>query len=157
MSNLFIHLDCVPPTATAQQKGERIVKLKSGRSFISHYKKKPVMEAQKLFCGLLTPFIPPSPITGPVIVEAQWVFPWRASERKGTIREFQRIPKDTKPDVDNSNKLLLDCLTQLGIWEDDSQAYRLVLDKYWGDKPGIYLKLTYGESLPAMPRKEVML
>lgn len=157
MSHIFIHLDCVPPTATAQQKGERIVAPKGRKPFVVHYKKAELDKAEQLFCGLLTPFIPPKPITGPVIVEAQWVFPWRASERKGVTREFQRIPKDTKPDVDNSNKLLLDCLTQLGIWEDDSQAYRLVLDKYWGDKPGIYLKLTHGDSLPAMPRKEVML
>lgn len=157
MSVLNIHLDCIPPTATAQQKGERIAKGKGGKPFVVHYEKATVKAAKQLFCGLLTPYIPPKPITGSVIVEAQWVFPWRASERKGITKEFQRIPKDTKPDVDNSNKLLLDCLTQLGIWEDDSQAYRLILDKYWGEKPGIWLKLTHGESLPAMPRKEVLL
>ena len=157
MSRLFIHLDCVPPTATAQQKGERIITPKGKKPFVGHYKKAELVKAENLFCGLLKPFIPQTPITGPVQLECQWIFPWRKSELKRVIRTYTQVPKTTKPDVDNSNKLLIDCLTQTGIIKDDSIIYDLHPTKWWGDKPGIYLKLTSGDSLPSWPRREVML
>lgn len=157
MSQLCMHLDCVPPTATAQQKGERIAKGKGGRPFVVHYEKKEVKAARQLFCGLLTPHIPPRPATGPVICETEWVYPWRKSERKSVIREFTRIPKDTKPDADNSNKLLLDCLTEMGFWEDDSQVYKPVPSKWWGDQVGIWIRIIWGDDLPPLPRREVLL
>lgn len=154
MSKLRIHLDCMPPTATAQQKGERIA-WRGMRPFIVHYEKTKVKEAREMFCGLLAQYAPQEPLKGPVSVEAQWVFPWRKAERKGIIKEFCRKPKDTKPDIDNSNKLLLDCMTKVGILEDDSQVFSLNLQKYWGDFPGIWVEILHGEGLPAMPRKEV--
>lgn len=157
MSMIFIHLDCVPPTTTAQQKGERIIVGKNGKPFIAHYEKKKVKEARALFCGLLKPFVPAEPLKGPIACECQWVFPWRKSERKAVIREFTAIPKTTEPDVDNSNKLLIDCLTQMKIINNDAIIYDLHPTKWWGDRPGIYLQLTHGDSLPAWPRRKAML
>mgnify|MGYP003680936455 CR=1 FL=1 len=157
MSIICLHLDCVPPITTAQQKGERIVTGKNGKPFIAHYEKKKVKAARQLFCGLLTPHIPPVPLSGPIICECEWVFPWRASERKSLVREFTRIPKDTKPDADNSNKLLLDCMTEMGFWNDDSQVFKPIPSKWWGDQKGIWIRIISGEDLPPFPRREVML
>jgi Holliday junction resolvase RusA-like endonuclease len=157
MSKLLIHLDCIPPTATAQQKGERIIIRKGKRPFIVHYKKPELIRAEELFVRLLKPYVPTEPITGPVQLECQWIFPWRKTELKRVMKAFLQVPKTTKPDIDNSNKLLIDCLTQTGIIKDDSIIYDLHPTKWWGDKVGIYLKLTSGDSLPEWPIRKATL
>lgn len=40
-----------------------------------------------------------------------------------------------KPDADNLGKAVLDALTQIGAWEDDSQVCDLIIQKRW-EKPG---------------------
>ena len=48
----------------------------------------------------------------------------------------------TKPDTDNLQKLLKDCMTRVGFWEDDAQVAREVIEKRWSDEPcGIYIEI----------------
>ncbi|MBK1835033.1 RusA family crossover junction endodeoxyribonuclease [Roseibacillus ishigakijimensis] len=141
----FLSLD--PPTATAQQKGERVVPGKGGKHFVVHYKKQSLKDAEKLFKTLLLPFKPAKPIEGAVRVSCEWIFPWRKSERKTVRRAFSAIPKTTKPDAGNSNKLLIDCMTDLGFWGDDSQVFDESARKYWGEEPGIFIQIEHGGEL----------
>jgi crossover junction endodeoxyribonuclease RusA len=50
------------------------------------------------------------------------------------------LPPDARRrDIDNYNKALFDALTHAGIWEDDSQVKRMLVE--WGPKvPGGRLK-----------------
>ena len=45
-----------------------------------------------------------------------------------------RIPKITKPDLDNLAKLILDCATQSGIWSDDNLITQLELRDWFCPK-----------------------
>ena len=47
----------------------------------------------------------------------------------------------TKPDTDNLNKLLKDCMTEVCFWKDDSLVASEIIEKFWADKPGIYIKI----------------
>ncbi|MDF2722122.1 MAG: BCBBV1cgp24, partial [Paenibacillus sp.] len=38
-------------------------------------------------------------------------------------------------------KLLLDCMTDLGFWKDDSLVVSLIAEKFWAKLPGIYIKI----------------
>lgn len=156
---LDIFLDCVPPTATAQQKGIRIIipaskaaaasiAAKKGGAHAAlryaipaHFEKKPLKEARDLFSRLLLPHVPEKPLEGPLAVEADWTFPWRKSESKKTILNHDRLPKDTAPDAGNLNKLLIDVMTQLGFWNDDGQIFDERARKWWGAKPGIGIRI----------------
>ncbi|WP_236253677.1 RusA family crossover junction endodeoxyribonuclease [Streptococcus mitis] len=53
--------------------------------------------------------------------------------------------KTTKPDTDNLQKLLKDCMTKLGYWQDDAQVASEIVEKFWADTVGIYIKI---EELP---------
>lgn len=152
MDRLAFYLNLTPPTCTSQQKGERVVKGKNGKPFVVHYKKKPLIQAEELFKFNLIKHKPSSPILGPIRVTCEWVFPWRKSERKGVMNKFRRIPKTTKPDAGNSNKLLIDCMTDLGFWNDDSQVFSEKPEKFWGDDVGIYVLLEYGEKIGYVER-----
>lgn len=115
-----IRIDGNPPTATAQQKGERIV----NGSYIHHYEKKTVATARRHYIKELKKCAPAVPIEGPVelIVNFRFESPSRSYEWK-----------TTRPDLDNMMKLLADCMTMVGIWKDDSQVVKVTLTKAWCD------------------------
>lgn len=122
-------LDIVPPTVTAQQKGERVV---GGR--IHHFEKRRVTEARTMLTNELRKHAPAEPMAGPVRLEVMWFFPTK-SHHDGEWRI-------TRPDTDNLQKLLKDCMTDAGFWRDDSQVCRETVSKVWVKKqPGI--SITY--------------
>ena len=61
----------------------------------------------------------------------KWCFP------KGRHRDGEyRI---TKPD--NLQKLLKDCMTTAGFWKDDALVASEVVEKFWAEVPGIYIRI----------------
>ena len=64
----------------------------------------------------------------------KWCFDSKGKYPDGTF-------KDTKPDLDNSVKLLQDCMTSLGFWEDDRFIVSLIVEKFWSDIPVIFIQI----------------
>ena len=134
-------LKMTPPTATAQQKGERVV-----NGYIRHYKKKNVAAAEAILRDALLPYVPYEPIDGKAVsLSVLWVFPYPKSARKhrpGWIRY-----KITRPDADNLNKMLKDVMTDMGFWRDDALISVECVSKVYGDEPGIEVLIGYSEDL----------
>ena len=74
------------------------------------------------------------PLTGPLRLTTKWLFP---TTGKHTSGEY----KATKPDTDNLNKLLKDCMTELGFWKDDAQVASEIIEKFYSDRTGIYIRI----------------
>lgn len=53
--------------------------------------------------------------------------------------------KTSKPDTDNLEKALKDCMTRLHFWKDDAQVASEISEKFWAAVPGIYVRI---EELP---------
>ena len=120
-----------PPTATAQEKEVRIVRGKA-----VFYDPAQVTDAKQLLCGHLSRHRPDKPLTGAVALSTIWLFPKGRSHKNGEWRV-------TKPDTDNLQKLLKDCMTRCGYWRDDAQVVRESVEKRWSDEPsGIYIEIT---------------
>lgn len=117
----FIHVN--PPTATAQEKQVRAI---HGRMIF--YDPEPVKAARKLLTTCLMPFKPEKPFEGPLQLTAIWLFPIDSTHKVGEWRT-------TRPDTDNLQKLLKDCLTRCGFWKDDAQVVREIVEKRWSDHP----------------------
>lgn len=129
---MFFKLKMNPPTATAQQKGERIV----GGRYIHHYKKRRVADAEAILKDALLPFVPAEPITGkPIQLIVCWCFPYPKSAKKH-LPGWARF-KITRPDADNLNKMLKDCMTDMGFWQDDALISAETVIKVYADEPGI--------------------
>lgn len=47
----------------------------------------------------------------------------------------------TKPDTDNLQKMLKDCMTKVGFWKDDALVASEITEKFWADQPGIYIRI----------------
>ena len=126
--NFFIAID--PPTSTAQMKQVRVVK---GKPIF--YDPPAVKEARNVLSAHLAVHKPDKPMAGPVSLRVLWLFPKGKSHRNGEWRI-------TKPDTDNLQKLLKDCMTKCGFWVDDAQVVREVAEKRWADDPsGIYIEV----------------
>ena len=81
-------------------------------------------------------FKPEKPLEGAIEFSTVWIYKSKTKETK---------PKTTKPDLDNMNKLLQDAMTKLQFWKDDSQITRLTIEKWWGEVPGIWIRIEESE------------
>ena len=124
----FIAID--PPTSTAQMKQVRVVK---GKPIF--YDPPAVKAARNMLSAHLAIHKPDKPMTGPVSLRVLWLFPRGKSHKNGEWRI-------TKPDTDNLQKLLKDCMTRCGFWKDDAQVVSEAVEKRWSDDPcGLYIEV----------------
>ena len=124
----FIAID--PPTSTAQMKQVRVVKGKP-----VFYDPPAVKAARNMLTAHLAIHKPDKPMTGPVSLRVLWLFPKGKSHKNGEWRI-------TKPDTDNLQKLLKDCMTRCGFWKDDAQVVSEAVEKRWADDPcGLYIEV----------------
>lgn len=121
----------IPPTVTHQEKAVRVVKGKP-----VFYEPAELKEARAKLRAHLHRFRPEAPMTGGVRLVVKWCFP-RGRHQDGEYRI-------TKPDTDNLQKLLKDCMTAEGFWKDDAQVASEICEKFWAEVPGIYIR---GEEL----------
>lgn len=124
----FLPMD--PPTVTAQM---RRVTYRNGRPMF--YKSKALKDAQTLFTDALRKYRPDDPIEGPICLMVVWYFPTKSH------KECEW--RTTRPDTDNLQKLLKDCMTDVGYWKDDAQVCGEVIKKVWTrTRPGISISVT---------------
>lgn len=116
----------IPPTATHQEKKWRVVKGKP-----VSYDPPEVLAARSKLTAHLAGHKPAHPLEGAVWLVVKWCFP-RGKHKDGEYRT-------TKPDTDNLQKLLKDCMTVVGFWKDDAQVASEICEKFWAEMPGIYI------------------
>lgn len=121
-----------PPTCTHQEKQVAIIK---GRPVF--YDPPKVKDAKIKLIGHLMKYKPRRRIEAGCRLITKWCFP-KGKHQDGEYRI-------TKPDTDNLQKLLKDCMTLCGFWKDDALVASEVTEKFWADVPGIYIRI---EELP---------
>lgn len=117
------------PTTTHQQKKVRVVNGKP-----QFYEPDSLKDARSKYMSLLSAHKPDQKISGPIRLTVKWLFPMTKQSANGQY-------KTSKPDTDNLNKLLKDCMTELGYWNDDAQVASEIIEKFWADTVGIYVKV----------------
>ncbi len=120
----------VPPTVTHQEKQVHVVNGKP-----KFYEPDELKAARSKLEAHLAQYKPDQKFTGPVELVSTWCFPVRGEHRDGE-------PMTSKPDTDNLVKLLKDCMTKVGFWKDDAQVARDIVEKFWAEIPGIYIRVT---------------
>lgn len=120
------------PTATAQQKG---VAYQGGR--IHHYEKKEVKNQRAIYRSAILGELDGMEVPhyeGPVYLNITFVFAIKDKKRWGQW-------KTSTPDVDNLVKLLIDSMSDIGWWDNDSQIASLHVRKKFDSKPGILIEV----------------
>lgn len=126
MTEFFMAME--PPTVTHQEHKVAVIKgrpvfydgpeLKAARQKLTAYliKHRP---KEKYECG--------------VRLIVKWCFP-KGKHDDGEYRI-------SKPDTDNLQKLLKDCMTTVGFWKDDALVASEIVEKFWAQIPGIYIRI----------------
>ena len=118
----------IPPTVTHQEKKVSVIKGKP-----VFYEPPDLKDARLKLMSHLARFVPSKKYIGGVRLIVKWCFP-RKNHRDGEY-------KITKPDTDNLQKLLKDVMTKLGYWVDDNLVASEIVEKFWAEKPGIYIRI----------------
>lgn len=131
--NLFLNID-ENPKGTAQMKGEMV---RGGR--IHHYEKANVARQRAIYRREILAELEAKDIEipcyeGPVVLKVIFNYAIKDAKRWGQW-------KTSRPDLDNSVKLLQDVLTELGFFKDDSQIAKLVLEKRFSAHPLIEIEM----------------
>jgi Holliday junction resolvase RusA-like endonuclease len=117
------------PTVTHQQKQVHVV---NGKPIF--YEPDELKAARSKLMAHLGQHVPEKKYSGPVRLITKWCFPVTGKHQNGEY-------KYTRPDTDNLQKLLKDCMTDCGFWEDDALVASEIIEKFWADVPGIYIKI----------------
>lgn len=128
-------LPCVPPTANHQNK--KIIRIGKWTRLGDTDE---LIAAKETIDGLLVPHRPLAPLVGPLTLTLEFTWPWRAGDSLKT-RARRLIPRDVNPDCSNLAKTTEDRLAQLCFMRNDSQVVELVVRKFFGDHPGIGVRL----------------
>lgn len=118
----------IPPTVTAQ---EHQVTVRRGKPIF--YDTPQLKDARAKLMAHLSKHKPEQPYTDAIRLTVKWCFP-RGEHRDGEYRT-------TKPDTDNLQKLFKDCMTKTGFWKDDALVVSEIVEKFWAEVPGIYVKV----------------
>lgn len=117
-----------PPTVTQQEQKVHVVKNKP-----VYYSPAELKAARSKLMAHLGKYRPEVPLRGAVRLVVKWCFPITGKHTDGEY-------KYTKPDTDNLQKMLKDCMTDLGFWKDDAQVASEIVEKFWAKLPGILIR-----------------
>ena len=117
-----------PPTCTHQEKQ---VAVRNGKPVF--YDPPQVRTARSKLIAHLCKHAPQCPLQKGIRLLVKWCFP-----REKHLDGEYRI---TKPDTDNLQKLLKDCMTACGFWKDDALVASEIVEKFWAEVPGIYVRI----------------
>jgi Holliday junction resolvase RusA-like endonuclease len=118
----------IPRTVTAQMHK---VTVRNGRPVF--YDPPEIKDAKSKLTAYLSEHKPRTPYREGVRLIVKWLFP-KGKHKNGEYRI-------TKPDTDNLQKLLKDCMTKCGYWTDDALVASEIVEKFWADVPGIYIRI----------------
>lgn len=125
----YFFLPMVPPTVTHQEQKVHITKGKP-----VFYELPELKAARTKLEAHLAKYKPEDPAAGPVRLMVKWCFPLSGKHRNGEY-------KTSKPDTDNLQKMLKDCMTRVGFWKDDAQVCCEIIEKFWAKVPGIAISI----------------
>lgn len=128
MTEFFVPMAKVP-TVTHQEKKVRVL---NGKPVF--YEPQELKEARAKLMAHLAQHAPEEPYTGTVQLVVKWCFPITGKHHDGEY-------KATKPDTDNLQKMLKDVMTALGYWTDDALVASEIVEKFWAERPGIYISI----------------
>lgn len=125
-TEFFMAMD--PPTVTHQEHKVAVI---NGKPVF--YDGPEVKAARQKLVAHLGKYKPRKRYETGIRLCVKWCFP-KGNHADGEYRI-------TKPDTDNLQKLLKDCMTACCFWKDDALVASEVVEKFWAEIPGIYIRI----------------
>lgn len=122
-------VECTPPTITSQQRRHK-------------YKQAKLKQAEAFWQAVMENNAPKEPLDGALVLHLSITYPHTNKSRELCDKlDLVAIPRTVKVDCDNINKLPQDAMAKCGYFVNDSRIYHLEVEKWFGDMPGVHVKL----------------
>lgn len=134
--NIFVKIE---PTKTTHQSSLRVLRNKRGGFFVGKMSSSPHKKWCNEFERLISTCKPDKPFTNDCFVSISFYFPPLQSARKAS--KETRTFKNTRPDLDNLEKSVLDSLVRTGFLSDDSIVCQKFSQKFYDKNYGIKINI----------------
>jgi Holliday junction resolvase RusA-like endonuclease len=128
-------VDCKPPRATHNRK---TIKKFGNRLGLGDDPE--LVAAKQMLALLFRKHRPKVPLVGALALEIVLHFPWNTGHTKAQCSNGP-VRKSTTPDCSNLAKTIEDVLAKQMFFKNDSQVARLVVEKWYSDRPGISIEI----------------
>lgn len=124
-----------PPTTTHNAKQIHAY-MKGGKPCAVLHDSPELKAVRSKLHSYLASYAPEKPIAAghPVRLMVKWCFPADGRHAVGAWRT-------SKPDTDNLEKALKDEMTRLHFWHDDAQVCSEIVEKFWSDLCGGFIRV----------------
>ncbi len=125
----------IPIIPKAQARARAGINKATGRAIM--YTSSKQRNDQKDLIALMAPYRPEGPSTHGIYlwIDVYLPIPKSWSKIKRANAESGIFQPKTKPDIDNLAKQVMDCMTKLCFWHDDSQVVELRITKRYSNRP----------------------
>ena len=65
----------------------------------------------------------------------------KLNEKVRELTQENETLSTNEKELNNLQKLLKDCMTVCGYWKDDALVASEIVEKFWADVPGIYIRI----------------
>lgn len=136
MQKFQTFLAMIPPTVTHNDLEAAIGK--GGKLYIRKSEK--LKDVEDHYLARLNRVRPREPMMGALKLTVMYCFPTEGKHPQGS-------PMTQKPDADNMDKTLTDCLTRAKIIKDDCLIAKRDTTKAWADPAGVFIRVETIESV----------
>jgi len=113
----------------------------NGRGFVQHYQSKEVVTNHRNLAALVAEHRPAEPFDEPMSLTLVFVAPYLKGHNPKARERLVFIPRDSKPDLDNCEKQILDVLERSGFVSNDARIVRKNSIKVFGPQSQIVVIL----------------
>lgn len=156
MTYLDCFLRCYPPTASHHRKVISQFRKKGGGTVSGLRDADSLTEAKRFLSNLLAPYAAEwrhGPLSVPLACVLEFTWPWTGEHTKA-VRAAGRVPRTTRPDSLNVGKTLEDVIVASGFVQDDNLHVVNVVARFYGDNPGIRVRLIDWSDVALFQREE---
>lgn len=127
-----------------EPKAQPRAKARRCGGFVMIYTPATAKQWKGLVADAAKPFLLSDPIEGPVALTLRFRFarPKSHLTSKGELTKSAPQQKTSKPDLDNLEKAIMDAITDVGLWRDDSQVTVKTSSKEYGTPEGVSVEIT---------------
>lgn len=125
----------LPIIPKAQERSRAGVNKYTGHAQV--FTSKAQAKNQKDLIALMAPYAPAKPLEGPLKISINVFLPvpqsWSKAKKAKALN--RTICPTSRPDLDNYVKQIMDRMTKLFFWVDDSQVIRISASKLYSENP----------------------